>query len=229
MRYLIIGLGIYGSNLARDLTDMGHEVIGADMRQSNVEAIKDYISTVYLIDTTEETAIGVLPLKNVDLVIVAIGENFGASVKTVALLKQNGVKHIYARAIDKLHESILQGFEVERIITPEQRAASDLSHEMELGTAIESLAVDADNFVLKFPAPQFFRGLAYSDLDLERNYNLHLIAAARPVERKNLMGIARPVPEILDLSEPGLKVLEGDILTVFGSRHDFKNLYKHIK
>ena len=124
MRYLIIGLGIYGSNLARDLTDMGHEVIGADIRQSNIEAIKDYISTVYLIDTTEETAIGVLPLKNVDLVIVAIGENFGASVKTVALLKQNGVKHIYARAIDKLHESILQGFEVERIITPPPTSAT---------------------------------------------------------------------------------------------------------
>lgn len=45
MRYLIIGLGIYGSNLARDLTDMGHEVIGADIRSANVEAVKDYIST----------------------------------------------------------------------------------------------------------------------------------------------------------------------------------------
>ena len=146
MRYLIIGLGIYGSNLARDLTDMGHEVIGADIRQSNIEAIKDYISTVYLIDTTEETAIGVLPLKNVDLVIVAIGENFGASVKTVALLKQNGVKHIYARAIDKLHESILQGFEVERIITPEQRAASDLVNEMGVGGTIESMKIDENNW-----------------------------------------------------------------------------------
>ena len=54
MRYLIIGLGIYGSNLARDLTDMGHEVIGADNKKSNVDAIKDYISTVYLLDATDE-------------------------------------------------------------------------------------------------------------------------------------------------------------------------------
>lgn len=229
MRYLIIGLGIYGSNLARDLTDMGHEVIGADIRQNNVEAIKEYISTVYLIDTTEETAIGVLPLKNVDLVIVAIGENFGASVKTVALLKQNGVKHIYARAIDKLHESILQGFNVERIITPEQRAASDLSHEMELGTSIESLAIDEEHFVLKFTTPDFFVGLAYTDLNLETNYRLHLIAAARPKDKVNLMGIARPVPEILDISDPTIKVQPGDILTVFGSRRDFHSLYRHIK
>ena len=117
MKFLIIGLGIYGSNLALDLASLGHEVIGADNRQSNIEAIKDYISTVYHVDSTEESALSVLPLKNVDLVIVAIGENFGASVKTVALLKKMGVKHIYARAIDKLHESILEGFNIDRILT----------------------------------------------------------------------------------------------------------------
>lgn len=229
MRYLIIGLGIYGSNLARDLTDMGHEVIGADNRQSSIEAIKEYIATVYLIDSTEETAIEVLPLKNVDVVIVAIGENFGASVRTVALLKQFGVKHIYARAIDKLHESILQGFEVERIITPEQRAAADLSHEMELGTKVESLAVDADNFVLKFNAPDFFTGLEYSDLNLEHNYRLSLVAATRPTPRKNVLGIHHPQPQIIDLQAPGQKVHEGDILTVFGSRAAFKNFYRNVK
>ena len=48
MRYLIIGLGIYGTNLATDLTDMGHEVIGADISAHKVEAIKDYISTAYI-------------------------------------------------------------------------------------------------------------------------------------------------------------------------------------
>ena len=103
MKYLIIGLGIYGSNLALDLAALGHEVIGADNKSANIEAIKDFITTVYQVDSTEESALSVLPLKNVDLVIVAIGENFGASVKTVALLKKLGVRHIYARAIDRLH------------------------------------------------------------------------------------------------------------------------------
>ena len=104
MRYLIIGLGIYGANLAIDLTNMGHEVIGADSNPSLVEGIKDLISTAYIIDATDESALAALPLKNVDLVIVAIGENFGASIRIVALLKKLGVEHIYARAIDKLHE-----------------------------------------------------------------------------------------------------------------------------
>ena len=168
MRFLIIGLGIYGENLARDLTDMGHQVIGADRSQSHVDALKDYISTVYLIDSTEQAQLEVLPLRNVDLVIVAIGENFGASIKTVALLRQAGVKHIYARAIDKLHEAILASFEIDRIITPEQRAAADLSHELELGSAMQTLPVDGDHAVVNFAATEYLLGISYHDLEIGR-------------------------------------------------------------
>ena len=141
MKYLIIGLGIYGSNLAIDLTEMGAEVIGADIRPSNVEAIKEYVSTVYIVDSTDETALGVLPLKNIDIAIVAIGENFGASIKTVALLKKHEVKCIYARAIDSLHQSILEGLHVQRILKPEQRAATDLVSELGLGTSIKKQSI----------------------------------------------------------------------------------------
>ncbi|MDE7393253.1 MAG: NAD-binding protein, partial [Muribaculaceae bacterium] len=163
MRYLIIGLGIYGSNLAIDLTQLGHEVIGADHSETRVDEIKDYISAAYILDSTEEAAINGLPLKNVDVVIVAIGENFGASVKTVALLKKAGVKTIYARAIDELHQAILEGMQVNRIITPEQRAAKDLVYEMELGTDVKAIAIDKDHYVLNFRAPDYFFGLHYAD------------------------------------------------------------------
>lgn len=227
MRYLIIGLGIYGSNLALDLTALGHEVIGADNRQNNIEAIKDYISTVYLIDSTEESALSVLPLKNVDLVIVAIGENFGASVKTVALLKKMGVKHIYARAIDKLHESILEGFEIDRILTPEQRAAADLTHEMELGSRVETLKIDEDTYILKFKAPEFFIGEKYGSLNLDA-FGLKLIALTRPSERLNVLGVKRKAQSIIDFTNPEIVVEPDDILTVIGPSKGFKSLYRKV-
>lgn len=229
MKYLIIGLGIYGSNLALDLTALGHEVIGADNRQINVDAIKDYISTVYLIDSTEESALSVLPLNNVDVVIVAIGENFGASVKTVALLKQMGVKHIYARAIDKLHESILDGFEIDRILTPEQRAASDLTHEMELGSHVESLKLDRNTFVLKFTAPEALYGEKYSSLDLPET-GLKLIAVSRLLESTNIMGIKRKELDTIYIDTPDLTVEEGDVITLLGSSKAFREFYrKHLR
>ena len=229
MKYLIIGLGIYGSNLAIDLTALGHEVIGADNRQVNVGAIKDYISTVYLIDSTEESALSVLPLNNVDVVIVAIGENFGASVKTVALLKQMGVRHIYARAIDKLHESILVGFEIDRILTPEQRAASDLTREMELGGHVESLKIDENTYVLKFTAPEAIVAEKYSGLGLAE-LGLKLIAVSRLRDSTNIMGIKRKALEAIDPATPELTVEAGDVITLIGPSKAYREFYrKHLR
>lgn len=228
MRYLIIGLGIYGANLATDLTDLGHEVIGADRDATLVESIKDYISTAYIIDSTDETALGVLPLKNVDVVIVAIGENFGASVKTVALLKKAGIKHIYARAIDKLHESILQGFDIDRILTPEQRAAKDLVNEMELGNKVDSMQVDEDNYILKFKAPPYYVGIKYEDLDIEKDFRLKLIAVSRPAPSRNAVGIKHDVPKLIDVAEAGLRISEDDVWTCFGSQKSYRDMFKRI-
>lgn len=227
MRYLIIGLGIYGSNLAIDLTALGHEVIGADIRQNNIEAIKDYISTVYQVDSTEESALSVLPLRNVDLVIVAIGENFGASVRTVALLKKMGVKKIYARAIDKLHESILQGFDIARILTPEQRAASDLTNEMELGTHVTSMQIDSNTYILKFRVPDLFIGERYDNLNLN-DYGLRLVAVTRPRKITNILGISRDETSVIDFTTPDLTVEADDIFTVIGSNKAYKSLFRKI-
>jgi len=229
MRYLVIGLGIYGANLARDLVAQGHEVIGADTSRTTIDAIKDYITTAYVLDTTEEAALGVLPLRNVDVVIVAIGENFGASVKTVALLKKAGVKTIFARAIDPLHESILQSFNVARILRPEQRAAIDLTREMALGSEVESLAVNDDNYILKFRAPAFFVGLPYSNLDLEKNYGLHLVAVTRRAPKTNVLGITHLAPLLINPSTPDQIVCADDTLVTFGSIKAYRSLYRHLE
>ena len=228
MRYLVIGLGIYGMNLATDLTQMGHEVIGADINPSNIEAVKDYISTAYQVDSTDEASLSVLPLKNVDLVIVAIGENFGASVKTVALLKKMKVQNIYARAIDELHEAILEGFDIDRILTPEQHAARNLSNEMELDTAVTSMMVTDDHYILKFKVPDFIVGTLYSELDLQKDFGLNLVAVCRNEMRQNLLGISQPRPKALDFNEPDAKVCQGDVIVVYGSLKNFKRFYEHI-
>ncbi len=227
MRYLIIGLGIYGSNLAKDLTAMGHEVIGADRSPMIVDSIKEYISTAYILDSTDEAALAGLPLNGVDLVIVAIGENFGASVKTVAILKKLGVKHIYARAADDLHYSILEGLQIDRIITPEQRAARDLSMEMALGHHAQVLAVAPDVYALRFGVPDMFVGTYYARLQFDKEYDLRLIAAFRPVDRKNLLGIKTDSLSTLNLSDENLKVEAGDILLCYGERRAFLKLIKH--
>ena len=229
MRYIIIGLGIYGSNLAVDLTKMGHEVIGADRDAAIVESIKDSISTAYILDAIDESALMMLPLSSADVVIVAIGEDFGASVRTVALLKKAGVKHIYARAADALHQSVLEGFHIDRILTPEQRAAASLVWEISLGSEVESLRIAGDVYVFRFGAPKFFHGLRYSDLHLEKDYRLRLIGVSRNERLSNILGMNVTKARMLDLAaDADARVSEGDILTVSGSVDAFRALCRAV-
>lgn len=228
MSYLIIGLGIYGSNLALDLIAQGHEVIGADASRNTIDSIKDYITTAYVLDTTEEASLGVLPLRNVDLVIVAIGENFGASIKTVALLKKAGVKKIYARAIDPLHKSILQSFNVDRILQPEQRAAMDLTHEMAVGNEVESMKINEDNYILKFKAPEYFVGLEYSTIEFEKEFGLQLVSISRPVEKTNIMGLKSMQLRNLDITQSGVVVEAEDVWVIAGTLKAFRAMYKRM-
>ncbi len=168
-----------------------------------------------------------MPLNVVVLVIVAIGANFGASVKTVALLKKLGVKHIYARAADDLHYSILEGLQIDRIITPEQRAARDLSLEMALGHHAQVLAVTHDDYALRFGVPDMYVGSHYSRLQFPKEYNLKLIAACRPIVKKNVLGITSEGLEQLNLDDTELRVEAGDIMLCYGSRTSFIKMIAH--
>ena len=228
MKYLVIGLGIYGSNLAKDLTDMGHEVIGADKVAANVEAIKDYISTAYILDASDEQGLAVLPLNSVDAVIVAIGENFGASIKTVAILKKLGVKQIFARAIDSLHQAILEGLNVERILKPEQWAARNLVAQLELGSRVATLSVSQDTYVMQFQAPEYFVGKKYNALDIEHHFNLKLLAATRVIEQRNILGMKSPIHELIDIYSADITVEAGDNFTCFGTSKDYAAMMRKL-
>ncbi len=137
---------------------MGHEVIGVDESESKVEMIKEKIATSFIIDATDEQALEILPLKAVDVVIVAIGENFGASIRVVALLKKFNVQHIYARAVDETHRTVLEAFSLDSIIFPEKEAARSLVQLLDLQVHVESLKVDKEHYVVKFKLPSQFVG-----------------------------------------------------------------------
>ena len=151
MKYIIIGLGNYGHVLAEELSALGHEIIGADISESRVDSIKDKVATAFVIDATDEQSLSVLPLNSVDIVVVAIGENFGASVRVVALLKQKKVPRIFARAIDAVHKAVLEAFSLEKILTPEEDAARSLVQLLDFGATMEAFRIDQDYYVVKFP------------------------------------------------------------------------------
>ncbi len=228
MKYIIIGLGNYGGVLAEELSALGHEVIGADINENRIDCLKDKIATAFALDATDDVSLCALPLNDVDVVIVAIGENFGASIRVVALLKQRKVDHIYARAIDHVHEAILEAFNIDKILTPEIDAARELVQLLDLGIRVESFQIDEDYYVMKFKVPEKFIGYHLNELNLDQEFKLKIIAMKRSYEVKNFLGIS-VLERGVDNAIPQDYIIQAeDELVCYGRYKDFQSLWKAI-
>lgn len=133
MKYIVIGLGNFGSSLAQQLTASGHEVIGIDVNMQKAEELKDTVTHTICLDITEQSAAATLPLKDSDAVIIAIGEDFGTSVKATALMKLMGAPRIIARAFTPLHETVLKAIGVALVINPEHEYAQQFAKRISAG------------------------------------------------------------------------------------------------
>ena len=237
MKYIIIGLGNYGHVLAEELSALGHEIIGADISESRVDSIKDKVATAFVIDATDEQSLSVLPLNSVDIVIVAIGENFGASIRVVALLKQKKVPRIfaraidariYARAIDGVHKAVLEAFNLEKILTPEEDAARSLVQLLDFGTNMEGFRIDQDYYVVKFTVPEKFVGYFVNELNLDEEFHLKMIGLKRANKITNCLGISLMELHVKNELPADEKVEEGDELVCYGRYRDFQAFWKAI-
>lgn len=228
MKYIVIGLGNYGSVLAEELTLLGHEVIGVDASANKVDHIKDKIATSFVLDATDEQALSILPLKAVDVVIVAIGEDFGASIKVVALLKKREVKHIYARAVDEVHRTVLEAFELDSVLFPERDAARNLVQLLDLRVNVESFQIDREYYVIKFKIPTSFIGLAIGDTAIEREFNLRVITLLKGKKVNNSLGLSVLEKSVAtDIDAVG-RLEENDYMVCYGRYKDFMAFWRAI-
>ena len=228
MKYIIIGLGNYGGVLAEELSMLGNEVIGVDMNSHHVELLKDKIAASFIMDATDEEALLALPLKEVDVVIVCIGENLGASVRVVAMLKKMGTKRIMARAVDEVHKMILEAFGLDRILTPEKEAARTLIRLLDLQINVESFPIGDSHYVAKFQLPASFVGMKLKDLNLEKDFDLKMISLIRGKKTVNAIGISIMEHRVANEFTENLILDENDELVCYGNYKDFMEFWKAI-
>ncbi len=228
MKYIIIGLGNYGGVLAEELSALGNEVIGVDRDAHHVEVLKDKITTSFIMDVTDEEALSTLPFREIDVVIVAIGENFGASVRVVAMLKKLGAKRIMARAVDQIHRMILEAFSLERILSPEKEAARSLVRMLDLQINVDSFCVADNYYVAKFQLPASFVGMKLKDLTLEKDFDLKIISLVRGKVVMNAIGISIMEHWVANEFTENLILDAQDELVCYGEYENFMELWKAI-
>ena len=223
MKCIIIGLGNFGMALAQRLTAMGYEVIGVDKDIDKVNAYKDSIKNTICLNLNNEQAAHNLPLKDADLNIITLGKDAGASILTVAILKQNGAKRIIVRAISDLHKTVLEAMGISELIQLEKEYAEFFATKTELSTSIYTYQVSPDYFIYEMKLPSPFVGRKLSDIKLEKDFSLKIIANKNYAHDEE-KGYIRM--ELLETVPDDFIVSTNDIFVLFGKRSRFRILAK---
>ena len=226
MKYIIFGLGSFGASLSEKLTLLGNEVIGIDKSMSKVDALKEKISHTICLDGMDEETVSGLPLKDTDVVIVAIGENQGANVMVTALLKNLQVKRIISRAIDPLHEKVLQALGVDEIVHPEEETAERWAKKLNLEGLVDSFELGDEHSIVEITVPDLYVGQTIGEIDLRKNYNLLALTTLKKSEVKGLLGGMQKVRKVQGVAPYDLVLEKDDILVIYGSNRDIARFMK---
>ena len=215
----VIGLGKFGSKLAETLYQKGVEVLGIDDKPENIQRMQNNVTEAVQIRIADKESLEASGVKNVDLVVVAIGgADVEASILTTALLKQIGVKEIIARATSPIHYQILKALGVSRIVSPEEDMAVRLAKSIIYPGVKDYLTLKSpwDIAEIEITSTSKFVGKTIREIQPNK-YNVNILI----IEREN--GQEEGEAEVVQkFPHEDYKVQKGDILVVFGKAEDLE-------
>lgn len=228
MKFIIAGLGSFGSSLAVALTSQGHEVIAIDSSMQKVEAYKELITHTICMDATDEYTVNGLPIVDTDIVVVAIGEDQGANVMATALFKTLKAKRLISRSINPLHEKVLQAIGVDDIFHPEKESAMRWAKRLSLRYFVDSYSL-TDNFsIVEIGIPEALIGKTVAALQMQQKFNLKLLSTMCYEHYEDSFSRSQRRPHIQGLATPEQVLQENDVLVVYGANKDINQFLRSV-
>lgn len=215
---IVIGLGNFGSNLSIALTLDGHEVFGVDKNPSKVDAAQRKVQHVIGLDTTDESSINHLPLADSDIVVIAIGEDVGASITTTALIKKHYKGRIIARSLNPVHKAVLEAMQIDEIIEPEAEYALELANRIMVKGALRSMELHGEFEIVEVKIPPKVVGLTLGELDIKKNYQAHIVTVIKQKLSNNYLGSASMDRSVHGILHSVYEFEKDDLLLVFGTK-----------
>ncbi|APD06616.1 ktr system potassium uptake protein [Flavobacteriaceae bacterium UJ101] len=222
MKFIVIGLGNFGTNLSHQLIKEGHEVFGIDYKMDRVESNSEHLTHAVCADTTEELNIRKLPLDDADYIIVSIGSEMSVSLTTTALLKRNTNQPILCRAINDVHGTILESMGIYQILYPEAEYAKELANRLSLKGAIRTMTFDENHEVVELRVLNKMVGKQLKESDLRSKWNLNLITVVREYKTKNVFGKTTIKKKALGVIAPNFEFEKEDSLILYGNKNDLE-------
>jgi trk system potassium uptake protein len=174
-RFVVIGLGTFGSAIAKQLHKNGMRVTGIDGDAETVEDMQDHLFEAVIGDATDRAALQTLSLEKADGVVISLGEDITRSLLAALHAKELGAKHILVKGVTPEHGKLLKSLGVERVIFPEIEIALQLADRLTWPNVIDFLAIDSDYSFVEVAMPESMANRKLLDTDLKRKYGLWVV------------------------------------------------------
>lgn len=207
---LLVGLGRFGRHVAMKLDELHHQVMAVDINGKRVEAVLPYVRNAQIGDATDEEFVRSLGVRNFDVCIVAIGDDFQNSLEATSLLKEMGAKMVVSRAARDVHAKFLLKNGADEIVYPEKQLACWTAIRYSADHIFDYVQLDDSHGIFEISVPKEWQGKTIGDLDIRNRYNI------------NIMGLKHNGNMELNISSD-TKIPVDDTMLVLGS---IKNIQK---
>lgn len=174
--YIVIGLGLFGQSVARQLCAMGAEVLAMDVRSDLVQQVSDDVTHAVVGDAQDKEILRALGVREFDCAILAVGDDLAASVLITMNLKELNVPYIVCKAHDETHRKVLEKLGADRVVIPEQEYSQRLARNLLSHNVLDYIELSKDYGILEVPAPKSWVGKTLKELNVRANLGVNIIA-----------------------------------------------------
>ena len=182
MKFCVIGLGRFGDQLSRTLSEQGMEVLAIDRDESLIAAIRDKVTQAICMNVNSEESLQAVGIEEMDTVVVSMGEDFAQSILITALLKKHlNIPQVISRAVNNVHANILKLVGADRVVFPERDLGIRLAHNLSFSMA-EFVQVSDKFAISEIKAPTSFVGKTIEELKLKKSRHILCIGVKKENE-----------------------------------------------
>ena len=211
--YMVIGLGRFGSEVARRLCQLGCEVLAVDTNSDLVQAISNDVTHAVVADGRDKGVLRALGAAEFDCGIVAIGDSLADSVLATMNLKELGVPKVVCKAHDETHRQVLKKLGADQIVIPEQEQAYRLARSLSSQNVLDYIELSEDYGIIELPAPDSWQGKNLRELNVRAKLGVNILA----VKKDDKIQVS-PAAEYA--------INKGDILVILGDTAALKAVQK---
>lgn len=212
-RAVVIGLGIFGYNIARTLFENGFEVVAIDKNKDIIQKIRDHSTKAILADGTDQEIMDEIGIGEDDIAIISFGEDLAAATLITLHLKQMKVKNIIAKAPNEEHKLILEKVGATEVIIPEMDMAKKVAKSLVSPNMMDYIPLSEDYIISEMAPPNSFLGKTIRELGLRAKYSIEVIAV-----RDVLSESVHMVPQA------DFVIKDGEVLVVIGKETDINKI-----